>query len=433
MKFIYSLLIPALLLIATQQLSAQKPLPAAQQSKSILIKGGILHTGNGKVIHNALLGFKSGYITLVDSAAGSANISGYDTVITLNNEHILPGFIAANTTIGLVEIEAVRATRDMSETGDINPNVRAVIAYNSDSKVIPTVRDNGILLAQITPTSGWLSGTSSVMNLDGWNWEDAVLKEDIGIHLNWMSENSFSNRDQKLTPAEQYGSFIQQIRTLFLDAKAYSAAVNPAVKNLRLESLRGLFTGGKKLFIHANFAKDIVNAVTLANEYGINSIVVVGGGESYKITDFLKQNNVSVLIRKIHSLPLSSSEPIDMPFRLPYILKKAGILFGFDCGSEFTEVRNLPFIAGTAAGYGLSYEEVITALTLNTAKILSIDASVGSLEPGKLATFFISVGHPLEITGNLVIKAFITGKELDLRNEQKELYNRYLNKYGIRD
>lgn len=432
MKTIMIFTLLTLLFISAPGLMAQKPIPGAAQTKSILIKGGILHTGTGLVIKDALLGFKNGYITLVDSVSGNSDTKSYDTVITLDKEHIYPGFIAANTTIGLVEIEAVRATRDMRETGELNPNVRSLIAYNSDSKVIPTVRNNGILIAQVTPTDGWISGTSSVMNLDGWNWEDAVLKEDIGVHLNWMSESNFKSSDQKLAPNETYPGFVQQIRNLFLDARGYAKIKSPEVRNIRLESMKGLYTGDKKLFIHTNTAKDIVNAVTLAKDCGINNLVIVGGGESYKILDFLKENNIAVLIRKVHSLPLSSSEPIDMPFKLASILKEAGILFGFDCSGEFTEVRNLPFIAGTALGYGLRYEDVIQGLTLNQAKILSIDSKTGSLEPGKDATFFISKGDALEITGNYLMTAYIQGKKVDLRNEQTELYERYLNKYGLK-
>ncbi|GMU87050.1 MAG: amidohydrolase [Ignavibacteriales bacterium] len=424
-------IIIAFLITAVFSLHAQKPVPAAPQSEPILIKGGTAHLGDGRVIANALIGFTGGVITLVDSINGNADISGFKKVIDASGKHIYPGFIATNTLLGLIEIESVRATRDFTETGLFNPNVRSLIAYNTDSKIIPTVRNNGVLIAESTPTGGWISGSSCMMQLDGWNWEDAVLQPDAAIQLRWMSETDFRAQDMKLQTGENYNNYLSQVRSFFQDAAAYAQAKNPAVHNIRFEAIKGLYSGGQILLIHVNSAKDIITSVELAKQTGIKRIGIVGGAESYKVTAFLKGNDIPVLIRKLHSLPYSSSEDIDMPFKLPYILKQSDILFGFESGGEGSEVRNLPFISGTAAGYGLTFEDVVQGLTLNTAKIFGIDRHVGSLTTGKHATLFISEGNALEITGNKITHAFIQGKELDLRNEQTELYERYMKKYGL--
>lgn len=421
----------ALLLMAVFSLNAQKPVPAVPQSEPILIKGGTAHLGDGRVIQNALIGFSGGVISLVDSLSGSADISPYKKVIDAAGKHIYPGFIAPNTLLGLTEIEAVRATRDFTETGPFNPNVRSLIAYNTDSKILPTIRNNGVLIAESTPTGGWISGSSSLMQLDGWNWEDAVLQPDAAIQLRWMSETDFRAQDMKLQTGEGYNNYLSQVRGFFQDAAAYAKTKNPAVQNIRFEAMKGLYSGEQILLIHVNNAKDIITSVELAKQAGIKRIGIVGGAESYKVTSFLKENTIPVLIRKIHSLPYSSSEDIDMPYKLPYILKQNGILFGFESGGEGSEVRNLPFISGTAAGYGLTFEDVVQGLTLNTAKIFGIDNRVGSLTKGKDATLFVSEGNALEITGNKLTYAFIQGKELDLRNEQTELYDRYMKKYGL--
>lgn len=418
-------------LLLTVTLHAQKPVPAAPQSEPILIKGGTAHLGDGRIIENALIGFTGGVISLVDSLNGNADISAYTKVIDASGKHIYPGFIASNTLLGLIEIESVRATRDFTEAGSFNPNVRSLIAYNTDSKIIPTVRNNGVLIAESTPTGGWISGSSSLMQLDGWNWEDAVLKTDVALQLRWMSETDFRAQEMKLQTGEGYGAYLSQMRTFFLDAAAYAKTKNPAVKNIRFEAMTGLFSGEQLLLIHVNNGKDIITSIEMAKQAGVKRIGIVGGAQSYSVTSFLKENNIPVLIRKIHSLPYSSSEDIDMPFKLPYILKQNGILFGFESGGDGSEVRNLPFISGTAAGYGLTFEDVVQGLTLNTAKIFGIEERVGSLTKGKDATMFISEGNALEITGNKLTHAFIKGRTLDLRNEQTELYNRYMKKYGL--
>ncbi|MBE2279339.1 MAG: amidohydrolase family protein [Ignavibacteriaceae bacterium] len=424
-----------LLLFISFPVFSQKPVPALQQSEAILIKGGIAHTGEGTIINNSLIGFTDGIITLIDSTNGNADLSKYSKVIDATGKHIYPGFIATNTIIGLVEIPAVRATRDHSETGNLNPNVRSLIAFNTDSKIIPTTRTNGVLITQATPFGGWISGTSSLMDLDGWNWQDAVNTPDIGIHLFWQNEFSFGgrrgDRDPKLQLQEGYSKFISEIRTLFSDAKAYSQLSEP-VYNGRLESMRDLFSGEKILFIHVNYAKDIITSVEFALKADVQKVVIVGGAESYKVLDFLKEKSIPVLVRDIFSLPLTQSDEIDIQFKLPKILSDNGILFGFDMSNESTQARNLPFAAGYTTAYGLTFEEALSAITFNIAKILGVDDKIGSLKVGKEATLFVSSGNALEITGNNVEHAFIKGKTLDLRNEQIELYERYKNKYGIK-
>lgn len=175
-----------LFIFATTIAVAQKPVPAPKQTKSVLIKNATAHIGNGQVIQNSYIGFKDGKITLVaDATSSKIDVSKFDVTVDAMGKHVYPGFIAANSTLGLVEIGAVRSTNDVQEVGKIIPNVRSLIAYNTDSKIIPTVRTNGVLTAQVCPRGGRISGTSSIFSLDGWNWEDAVLKKDDGVHLSW--------------------------------------------------------------------------------------------------------------------------------------------------------------------------------------------------------------------------------------------------------
>ena len=151
--------------------------------KPILFIGATAHLGNGEMIETSIISVQNGKFDLV---ADVKNIridpNAFDTIYRCYGEHIYPGFIAPNTKLGLTEIDAVRATHDYQETGEIKPHVRSLTAYNTDSKIIKTVRTNGILLAQSTPRGGWVSGQSSVFYLDGWNWEDAICRQDDGIH-----------------------------------------------------------------------------------------------------------------------------------------------------------------------------------------------------------------------------------------------------------
>ncbi len=424
----------------SNSVSSQNPLPAPAQTKRILLLGGIAHIGNGKVIENAAIGFKDGKIILVgDATTIRIDKSAYDTTISIQGKHVYPGIIAPNSTLGLSEIDAVRATRDASDVAGYNPHVRSVIAYNSDSKIPPTVRTNGILIAQVTPRGGIISGTSSVMELDGWNWEDMVLKMDDGIHLNWPRMFKRETKDEDfneippLKKSEDYEKQKSEMKKFFNDAKAYSETV-PSEKNLRLEAMKGIFSEGKTLFVHVSYVKEIEDAVHFSKENGVKKLVIVGGKDSWMVTDLLKENNVSVMLNRVHDLPNRVDDDIDLPYKTPYLLQKAGVLFCLQNSGDMEQIqsRNIPFLAGTAAAYGLSKEEALSSITLNAAKILGVENKIGSLEEGKDATFFISTGDALDMKTNNVEWAFIRGKKLDLNNEQKVLYEKYKTKYGMK-
>lgn len=431
MKNIFILLLVFCLSIITR---AQQT-PAPKQLKSILILNGTAHLGNGTVIENSAVGFKDGKITLVADARLIRLAEGaYDITIDAAGKHVYPGFIAPNSTLGLVEIDAVKSSDDEEEIGSINPHVRAIIAYTADSKVIETVRPNGILMAQITPRGGRISGTSSIVQLDAWNWKDAIIKENDGIHLNFPS--SFARSGSWFEPGtiESNKDYVKQITeiTVFLaNAKAYLAD-NSKERNLIFEATKGLFDGNQTLFIHANQEKQIIDAVQLAKENGINKMVIVGGYEAYKTSSLLQKNNVGVLLKRVHDMPENEDQDIDLPYKNAKLLTDKGILVGLEnSGShERMNTRNLPFLAGTCAAYGLDKEQALQLITFNTAKILGIDKQCGTLEEGKDATLFISDGDALDMRTNKLTKAFIQGRMISLETHQSKLNNRYKEKYN---
>lgn len=400
--------------------------------KTTLIMGGIAHLGTGEKIENSLIVIRDGKFDLVaDASLVRIDPSAFDTVIRAYGKHIYPAFIAPNTTLGITEIDAVRASKDYNEVGSYNPNVRSQIAYNTDSKIIKTVRTNGVLVTQTTPRGGVISGLSSVMYLDGWNWEDATLKADDGIHLNWPSSFNTSGwwaEPGKTSKNKNYDDRVKEIKNYFEIAKSYSQY--DSKMDLELVSIKELFKGTRNLYIHANYAKDIRESVRFFKKIGINNIVIVGGRDALNAISILKENNISIILERVHSLPVNEDAAIDQFYKLPSQLSENNILFclSYSGDMEAMGTRNLPFTAGTAVAYGLDMEKAIASISLNTAIILGIEKTTGSIEIGKNATFFISSGDALDMRTNNIELSFIKGIPVDLNNHQKELFEKYKNR-----
>ena len=408
--------------------------PAAQQTKSIAIIGATAHIGNGEVIENSLITFNNGIIQNISEYTGSENFSEME-VINAFEQHIYPGFIAPNSTLGLIEIDAVRATDDEEEVGSWNPHIRSLIAYNAESKVVESMRPNGVLMAQITPRGGRISGTSSVVQLDAWNWEDAVVKKDGGIHLNWPSTlsqgRSSMGEETGLKSNPKYNSQTEEIEAYFKQSKA-SSNNNKGTQNLPFNAMNGLINNSKTLFIHVNDEKGIIDAVEFSKKHSISKTVIVGGYETYKLAAYLKENKVSVLLQRVHSRPNNDDHDYDLPFKMAKLLVDNGVTVALETSGDMERMnsRNLPFYAGTTVAYGLSKEQALQLITLNTAKILGIDANYGSLKVGKSATLFVSKGDALDMRTNHLTNAFIDGRKISLETHQTELWKRYSKKYS---
>ena len=408
--------------------------PAPLQNKIITISGATAHIGNGSVIKNSIITFENGILIAVADAT-SSKIALRGTIIDATGKHVYPGFIAPNTTLGLVEIDAVRPTRDQDELGEFIPNVRSLIAYNAESKVVESLRPNGVLIAQITPRGGTISGTSSIVQLDAWNWEDAVVKEDDGVHINWP--NSYARgrwwlgESSAYKANKNYQEEIENIKSFILNSKTYGKST-PKKINEAFKAMQGLFNGKKKMFVHAQGEKEMIDAVTILKNNGIYNIVVVGAYEAYKITDFLKKNDISVLIQRVHSTPERDDEDYDLPYKLAKLLVDEGILVALQTSGQMEgmNTRNLPFYAGQVAAQGLSKEKALQLITENPAKILGIDANYGTLEIGKSATLFICEGDALDMRTNILSQAFIDGREISLETHQTKLWKRYSEKYS---
>ncbi len=424
-----------LLLIPSFSGYAQKPAPPEKQYDSFLLLGGTAHIGNGKVIENSAIAVKNGrFLFVKNQMSQRIDQAGFDTVIYLNGEHIYPGIILPDNTLGLTEIDAVRATRDFMDAGQYNPNLRAVIAFNAESEVLHTVRSNGVLISQATPRGGVLSGTSAIMNLDGWNWEDAALVAEDGVHLNWPRRFSQSGpwyNPGKIKKSDDSDERIRAVYTFFQKAKAYSETDHHEEINLRFEAMKGIFDGSKQLYVHCNMVKEIVQVARFKREFRIPRLVIVGGYDAWMVPQLLIENKISVIYRRVNSLPLRPDDDVYLPYEIPSKLKEAGVLFCLDMAGDMEAMngRNLPFMAGELTGYGFTSEEALQTVTLNAARILGIEQEAGSLEAGKQATFFVSKGDALDIRTNDLIFAWIAGQMINLDNHQKQLYRLYRSKY----
>jgi hypothetical protein len=414
---------------------SQSPVVAPAQKKPIMLTGGTIHTGKGDVITDGTVVFSGGKITFVGrSTDNKADKTGAE-VIDVSGKHIYPGLIFPATSIGLVEIgSGVEVATDNREIGDLNPNVRAIVAYNTDSHVIPVLRSNGILLAQIVPVGSLLPGTSSVVQLDAWNWQDAAYKTDNGIQIVWPARSAVTGRrGGGYFPAAEggtstYDKNVEALEEIFTDAEAYAAVEKPKDTNLRLESLRGLFDGTKIMFISSGEPKGIMSAISFGKRHGVKKMVLSGADESaWEVRDFLKENNIPVLLADPLSVPKYDYSDTKMPFKLASMFTKEGILVGLTYSKQ--AYGNLPFAAGQTVAYGLTKEEALQTVTLNSAKILGIDDKTGSLEAGKDANIVVSTGDILDMSSNNVEYAFITGRSISLDNKHKQLYRRFQAKY----
>lgn len=413
-------------------------IPGEDQKRPIILKGGILHTVSTDIFEGYDILFSKGKIVRIEkNIMASPETDVYDVF----GKHIIPGYIAPITRIGLVEIGLVKQTRDFAERGSLNPNVKANVSYNPDSDLIPITRSNGVLVVNSVPAGGRISGQSSVMMLDGWTWEQATLKHPSGLHINWPSMRINYGANVKKSEKQQKEEIQKSIRDLdhmVRDVRAYFQRIKQRSRiagerqksDLRLESMIPFVVEKKKIFIHADEARQIKSAVEWAKKNDLK-IIIVGGSDSWRLTDLLVKNNIPVVIDQVEKIPTRRFEPIHLPYKLPFLLKQAGVQFCLNTIIGYPHdgnIRNLPNEAMRAAAYGLDKSEALRSITLSTAEILGVDDMIGSLDIGKDATFFISETPPMEMNPKILM-AFIQGKEVDLNNHQKMLYKKYQEKY----
>lgn len=426
----------ALLLLAafpSPSAHASDVIPAAAQTRPIALKGATIHPVSGADIAAGTLVIEGGKIAALGS---EVHIPAGAEVIDLSGKHIYPGFISANSVLGLVEIGAARATVDIEEVGAINPNVRSAASFNPDSELLPVARSNGILTTHSVPEGGLISGQSAVMRMDGWTPEEMTVRSPAALHLRWP--NLTLDRDprarKKIEDQEkEIAKEQKQIRDSFLTSRAYWNARNvqtPGLSDLRWEAMRPLFDGTLPLFVHAHSMAQIEAALAFAKEAQLK-IVLVGGRDAWRMAPQLKETDTPVIIALSTALPPRRGDPYDSAFSNAARLHEAGVRFCIAThgrSSEAPHERNLPYEAAMAAAFGLPKEEALKAVTLYPAQLLGVADQLGSLEPGKSATLIVTNGDPLDLPTQIEA-AFIDGRKIDLSNRQTRLRDKYREKY----
>ena len=419
-------------LLAVSSTAAANPnIPPPPQSEPILVINAVIHTVSGETIADGRMLFSEGRI---ETISGGSIEAPNARVIDLGGRHVYPGLIAAHTALGLVEISAVRATSDVAEPGLVNPNARTEVAVNPDSELLPVTRANGVLAALSVPSGGLIRGTSAVIQLDGWTWEDMTVKAPVGMHVAWpvisIPGDVDPEREGQLTEARE--ERIGELEASLKAAAAYRTAREsgePVEIDLRWEAMIPLFDGSLPVFAHVQDLAQIRHAMHLAEQYGLK-LVLVGGADAWRVADQLAERDIPVIVSNVLRLPLRRWEDYNAPFANPAKLAEAGVTFSiatsggtFDAG----HVRNLPYEAAMAVAHGLDAGEALKAVTLYPAQILGVDDRLGSLEAGKDATFIVTDGDPLDIRTQ-VERAFVQGREIDLSSRHTTLYEKYSEK-----
>lgn len=412
---------------------ASDQIPGAAQKRPIMIRNAIVHTVSGETIQNGCVLFKDGKIT--DVGVG-LSIPGDSELIEGKGLHVYPGLMESYSSIGLVEIDSIRASIDTTEIGSLNPNVRAAVAFNPDSEAIPVARANGVLSSVVVPNGGLVSGRAAVMVLDGWTWESMSLLPDAAMAATWPrfgsaprgrrggdAELATGSENDRLAP------FHELMREVKAYALARSKAPNEQPIDLRLDSMVPVIEGRMPLLVQANSTKQIQTAIAFSNQYNLK-LILMGGADAMQCANLIKESRVPVVIAGVYRLPSRRDAPYDSSYALPAQLQEAGILFSIASDGRFgaSGVRNLPYHAATAAAYGLTEDQALRAITLSPAEIFGVSNRIGSLSVGKDATLIVTDGNILE-TPTQVTKAYIQGRLVDLTSKHTQLNEKYQAKY----
>jgi len=420
--------IPLWFALATGVLAQERPLALA---------GGTVHTVSGKSIAGGVVVMQHGKII----AVGRSVPDGAEQR-DLSGRHLYPGLMDADSVLGLVEIGAVRATRDMVEVGEITPNVRAEHAVNPDSTLLPVARANGITYVRTAPRGGLIAGLSALIRLHGWTWEDLTVSAPLALQVEWPRMLIDRRPQARTKPKEQEKRRDERLRTLkeaFATARAYlkardaASADHPVDVDARWEAMRPVLEGDIPVIVDADEITAMEAAMEWAEEEGVR-LILSGGADAWRLADVLAEKDIPVILGSTLSMPRRPWEPYDTAYKNPLRLQEAGVRFCISGGgSSFmaSNSRNLPYNAAMAESFGLPHQEALRSITLYPAQILGVEDRLGSVEVGKDATLMVTDGDPLDIRTQ-VLQVWIDGERMDLSNRHHDLYERYQQRIGGR-
>ena len=414
--------------------SAQVPGPP--QTAPVTIVNARIHPvsdDHPPIIESGWIRFEEGRIVGIGDGSPESDSAGDGNVIDAQGLTVVPGFISGPSQIGLLEVKQVDATDDRRESASRSPEVAPWLAVNPDSDLIPVARAAGILHTFAVPIGGTIPGRTSILRLDGWSIEDLAVVRDAGVILSWPTMTPVQASWMRRGRPEQSKDIEKRLREIdrwFDDAESWSRArkADETVRtDLRFAAVEPVLEGTRPIFIRANSRGQIESAITWATERGYRP-VVVGGANAADCLDILKATGTPVILTRVHRLPSSRHHPVDRPLTLPAVLDDAGIPFAIGFEDEPAHERGLAHNAATAVAHGLPRETALRSITRTPAEILGVDDRIGSLRPGRSATFFICEGHPLEMDAT-PLRAWIDGREIDLGSRQSRMLEKYREKY----
>ena len=427
-----ALLAGVLLAGSTVEVEGQVRMTVPRQSQPIALQGATIHTVANGVIENGTIVFENGIITAVGADVA---IPAGAQVVDVAGKHIYPGLIDSYSSVGLAEIGAVDVSNDTNELGMFNPNVRAEVAVNGESRHIGTTRTAGVLVTLTTPGGGLISGLSSAMNMEGWTWEEMSLKGAAALNVNWPNPNPRQFRGFGGPGGGQgqrgptYEELVQMLKGFFADARAYRDAVaagQTVRSDSRYEAMFPALNGDIPVVVNADGVAQMNDAITWAEDEGIR-LVIRGGSDALYIADRLVANDIPVILTSTMAAPGRDWEAYDGAYTTPARLHEAGVKFAISGGSGSAYTNRLQWEAGVAVAFGLPEEEAVRAVTLNAAEMMGIADRVGSLETGKDATLLITTGNPLDTMSD-VEQAYIQGRELDMMDIHRFFFEKYMEK-----
>lgn len=413
-------------LLCSSMLHAHPEIPGGPQKRPIAIKGATIHRVSQPPIENGVIIFDNGQITQVGDA--SVLLPENTKVINAEGKHVYPGLFNTDGVLGLIEVNAVRSTDDRGEVGSLNMNVRTEVAVNPDSELIPVTRSGGVLLNLTAPTGGLISGTSAVLQLDGWTTEDITLRAPAGMHIRWPTVQAHGHHDDGEQDAAKRDEQLHRLETVFDDAEAYRQARNANPNqpvDLRWEAMRPVLEGAVPIVALAERAPQIQSAVAFASRRKLK-LIIEGGYDAVECAELLRSLDVPVIVSGVYRIPLRRNDPYDHAYTLPARLQKAKVKFCIAGSARFdaSNIRNLPYHAAMAVAFGLSKDAALRAITLTPAEMLGVERQVGSLEKGKMATLIVADGEIFDTATN-VTHAFVQGRVVDLNDRHKRLYRKY--------
>ena len=409
--------------------TAQVRMTVPPQSQPIALQGATIHTVTNGVIENGTILFNNGVITAIGT---DVQLPAGTRVVDASGKHIYPGLIDAYSTVGISEIGSVDVSSDTNELGDFNPNVRAEVAVNAESRHIGTTRSAGVLVTLTTPGGGLISGMSSALNLEGWSWEEMSLESAAALNVNWPNPNPRrggrgGGRGGGAGDAPTYEERVQELKDFFAEARAYRDAVAAGEEvrsDSRYAAMIPALNGEIPVVVAADGAAQINDAITWGQGEGVR-IVIRGGRDAIHVADRLVSENIPVILTSTMAAPGRAYEGYDGAYSMPARLYEAGVKFAISGGAGALYTNRLPWEAGVAVAFGLPEEEAVKAVTINAAEFMGLDDRVGSLEAGKQATLLITTGNPLDMTTNIE-QAYIQGRELDMNDIQKHFFEKYM-------